>query len=106
MKNRYKNYLLVALMSLIFFYLSGERLVWILISIGLLSPLIVVLTSIKRKNSFLSVDFWFFGSLFLWSAMYPMDYLLGLEKPTEALFQTTIIYAVANFTCTFLFLFL
>lgn len=106
MKIRYKNYLLVALMSLIFFYLSGERLVWILISIGLLSPLIVVLTSIKRKNSFLSVDFWFFGSLFLWSAMYPMDYLLGLEKPTEALFQTTIIYAVANFTCTFFFVFM
>ncbi|WP_144266472.1 O-antigen polysaccharide polymerase Wzy [Paenibacillus curdlanolyticus] len=90
----------------LFAFLSGEAMAWFLIAIGLLSPLSIVLPALKRKDSFLSVDFWFFGCLFLWSAMYPMDYLLGLELHSPALLQTTTMYALANFTCTFFYSFM
>ncbi|MWC30429.1 hypothetical protein [Paenibacillus sp. MMS18-CY102] len=105
-----KAYLLYALtlasVSCLFISLSGADLAWVLIAMGLLSPLFIVLPALRRKDSFLSVDFWFFGCLFLWSAMYPMDYLLGLELHSPALMQTTAMYAVANFTCTLFYLFM
>lgn len=88
-----------------FFRIPENGLIWTVISCGLLLPLVITIKSLKRKDAFLSVDFWFFGSMFLWSSMFPMDYLLGLEKQNPMITQTATLYAVANVICTLSFLF-
>jgi len=80
--------------------IDKDVFLWILLLIGLLSPLIIVIKEMRKSDVFLNPAFWFFSCMCLWSITFLFDYFLGFEEnySYNHVLNTALLYSIANFT--------